>query len=387
MKNYPCLAGGSESSKIIISGNCPPVKQRVIQEQLHRARQKNAAVIIMDYARTGDFSPFLSQNGYPVCHCFTAENNSYTPLDSSLREESLNLRNYAKKMGYSHKEYATMLAFLDFLNRLETKCSSVSSSVGEMLSKFRNQQKFEDFLKKHLTNRTITHKESADFLQTYFEYLEHSIIADVLISEKNFMLNNGGNAFSLSCLRHGETAVLCADKNNSQDTNDFLTEAWTRDIFKIYQNMPLLLIVNGGIHTQIERLYELTETLSHSETGIVYCSYDIFSDCEEKYAENFTSFFDYTLYGRHTGLSATSISRIFGEKWTYKYGYTSGKAEHIRDEWLPFVFSNSDYSLSASTSMTPIKEAVFPIEKIMAMLPNEYIIMDRLSHKFFLASV
>ena len=73
------------------------------------------------------------------------------------------------------------------------------------------------------SSRKIKRKEVDDYIQTYLEYVPSGIIAGILIAEKRFMLNNSGNNFSLSNLNQGEAAVLYADKNNSQDVNDFLS--------------------------------------------------------------------------------------------------------------------------------------------------------------------
>lgn len=385
---YPCLKNGIPQNKILISGNCPDVKKAIIKEQLRRARNQNFSVILLDYARTGDFSPFLSQNGYPVCHRFVAENNTYIPLERSLREDALSLRNSAKKNNYSHKEHASMLALIDFLDNLEKKCGSVSNSVEEMLKKFKNQQKFENFLKEQVINKKIKREETDDYIQTYLEYMPSGIIADVLIAEQKFIFNKGENEFSLSYLKQGEVAVLHASIDNSQDINDFLTEAWTRDILKIYQNMPLVLIINGGVHTQIKRLYELISTLSATETGIVYCCFDIFSGYKAEDSESFTHFFEYVLYGQHTGQSAQNISNLFGEKWVYKYSYTSGTSNSITEEWLPIVFPY-EKSLTTSTSIhrTQVREPEIPQNKIISMTKKEYIILSKNENRYLKASV
>ena len=386
-KDYPCIANGIPQNKILITGNCTPVKTAIIEEQLRRAGQQNFSVIILDYARQGDFSKFLGDNSYPLCHSFFAETDSYTPLECSLREETLNLRDSAKKNNYSHKEHATMVALISFLSELEKKCGSVSKSAEEMLEKFKNQQKFEDFLKAQVINRKIKRKEVDDYIQTYLEYVPSGIIAGILIAEKRFMLDNGGNNFSLSNLNQGEAAVLYADRKDSQDVNDFLSKAWTDDILKLSKKMPLLVIVNSGMHTQIERMSELVGTLSKSYgTGLIYCAYDLFSGCEQKYAENFTNPFEYVAYGQHSGSSASYISSLFGERWTYHYSYTSNTANHIIEEWLPVAFSQS-LTITTGTNRTQAKEPVFPQETIMYMNTKEYILKCRLENKFFKASV
>ena len=58
------------------------------------------------------------------------------------------------------------------------------------------------------SSRKIKRKEVDDYIQTYLEYVPSGIIADILIAEKRFMLNNSGNNFSLSNLNQGETAVF-----------------------------------------------------------------------------------------------------------------------------------------------------------------------------------
>ena len=381
---YPCFANGIPENKIMITGNCQNVKQILVKEQIRKARNKNFSVIIIDYVGK-DFSNFFARNGYPVCHSFTPENSTYKPLDCSVKEETLSLRSSAKKNDYSPREYSSMTVLIKFLNELEKKCGSVSGSVDEMLKKFKNQRKFEDFLKEQVINKKIKRKEATDYIQSYLEYIPSGVIADILAQEQEFMLNGGENVFSLSSLNQGEAAILHADMN--ENVNEFLSQAWTQDIIKLSKTMSMILIINGGFHSQI-RLPELISALSKKESvGIMYCSFDIFSGCEPKKAESFSNYFQYVIYGQHTGSSAKYISDLFGEKWVYKYSYTAGSANNFREEWLPLFSYETSMTKSTSTNRHQVKTSVLPQDKIINFSKKEYILVDKIENRYFKGSV
>jgi len=387
-QNYPCLIR-KDVSKIVISGNCPHVKQEIIQDRLQKARKKNLAVIVLDFGRKGSFSQFLKDNGYYAQHIFTAKNDNYKLISAeSLKQEVFSIRSHAIEMGYSHQEYGTMVSFLNFLLGLEEQCNSVSPSIAKLLDKFKNQEKFEDFLAIQVKNKKIQRKQAKDYIQTYLEYVHAGITADVLISEQNFILSqNQGNDFTLSALKSGEAAIIYADKNNSSNgINDYLCRALTNDIIKLSENLNLLIIANTAQYSQVKRLYEMAESFSHdSQTELIYCANDLFSGVPYEYAESFTKFFEIALYGQHIDSSAEYVSRKFGSHWIPQYSYTTATNPYVYGEYFIDQLLGTDYTITNSVSN--VKERIFTPERIMKMFSNEYIVHDMINGAVCLTSI
>lgn len=367
---------GTSEHKILISGQCPMVKSAYLGSAIREAASSNYIAVIIDYSRSGDFSEFFRKNGFSKQRVFVTERDNYNPLTVSIHTAINNLRTHAQRLGYGHSEYAMMTAFLDFLNNLEEP-SEKSSNVQQLLRKFRNQEKLEEILISHIKNHKITREDAQADIQTYLEYAKSGITVDILLNELGFITTPiyEKTAFSFSDVRLGEAVILYASENNSTDINSYMTRLWTNDILELSKHYPILLAINSGHHSQIERTYELVETLAHKDNvNIVYCSYDLFSGVDVNMAAEFTKIFNYNLYGVHTGDSAEYISRLFGEHWITQYSYTDTRNQRILSENILDRILKTDRSTSIVS--TPIRERVFPPERIMNMSQREYIIFD-----------
>lgn len=366
-----------DTGTVLISGKCPAVNAAYLESKLRQASANGYAAVIIDFCRTGDFSDILNCCNYHDQHFFTAGRDNYKIRDMSLRTAAAELRRYARLAGYDSSVCAQMTAFLNFLIKLELDAEK-SSSVKQLLRKFSNQEKLENELIGLVRKKLLTRQEAQDHIQTYLEYAAGGLTADTLLSELEFMLNCGGdNSFSLTDLRRGEVAVLCADQINSNETNDYLCRTWTSDLISLSEHIPLFIAVNTGFHAQINRLYELFETFAErQDSDLFYSSYDLFSGISEEDARSFAAMFRYNVFGSHNGDSAQKISGMFPEQWVTQINYSDAQNRRILGESLIDMIFDTDHTVTVSSSM--IKERIFPAQNISALSGREFIIFDTL---------
>ena len=374
-----------DGNTLLISGQCAQIKAIYLAEQLKQAAGRGCKAVVIDFGRTGNFSGILDSCGFHSQHTFVAGRDNYTPNETPIREAILNLRTHARRLGYEHSSYAQMTAFLSFLMNLDPgNCSSIQ----QLLRKFSNQEKLENVLLSLVRNRSITCQEAEDNIQIYLEYAASGITADTLLSELEFILKPdiGMNAFSLSELRQGEVAVLYASENNSTDLNDYMARLWTSDLIYMSDNDPLFIVINAGHHPQIDRMYELVETVSHKpNVSIFYSTYDIFSGVSADRAKAFSKLFRYDIYGRHTNDSAQAISSMFSEQWLTQFNYTDARNQRIMGESLIDKLLGTDRTMTVSTSL--IKESIIPAYSIVGLTDYEFIIFDTLTNEVRSASI
>lgn len=365
--------------RLLISGSCPAVKTVYLSEALKSASRSGYGTIVIDYGRTGDFSAILHHHGFTTQRVFTAGRDNYQPVGISVHTAIFQLRTHAQRLGYDPSDCAMMTAFLGFLTEIEPE-DDKSHTIQQLLYRFRNQDKLEEVLITLVRRHVFTRQQATEHIQTYLEYVRSGITADMLLAELKFITtpNQGeGERFSLISPNAGETSILCASENNSTDMNDYLSRLWTADLIQIAENTPLLIIINTGHHQQISRVYELVETLSHKENiRLFYSTYDLFSGVEANQAKAFAKLFNCNVYGTHSGDSAGHISNMFGEHWITQYNCSETKNRRILGESLLDLLFHTDRSVSMTA--TPVKESIFPAEKITAFSPREYVIFDTL---------
>lgn len=368
------------ANRIMISGNCPAVKGAYLSGELRKASIHGYITVIIDFARTGNFTSILNANGYRRQHMFITELDNYKPSYISVRDTVARIRTHAQRLGYKHSEYATMTAFLTFLQQLEYG-ERKSSSLQELLEKFRNQEAVEEHLLTLIRNGIMNRREAEAKMQLYLERVESGMTADILLNEIDFIITPqyGADAFSILNVQDGDAVVLCASCDNSTDINDYMMRLWTCDLINLSRCKPLLIVVNSGIHSQIARSYELIETLSHNpNTALFYATDDLFSGADVSKARAFSKMFCFNLYGTHEGDSAKTISSMFGEHWITHYSYTDTQNRRLLSENVLDRLLKTDYSTAVTATLT--KESIYPAENIIAMTPREYIIYNTDTH-------
>ncbi len=368
-----------DDNTVLISGQCARIKALHLAEQLKQAARRRCKTIVIDFGRTGNFSSILDSCGFRLQHTFVTGRDNYAPKETPIREAVSNLRTHARRLGYEHSSYAQMTAFLSFLISLD---SGNCHSIQQLLRKFSNQEKLEKVLLSLVKSRAITGQEAEDSIQIYLEYAASGITADMLLSELDFILkpNIGANTFSLSALSQGEAAVLYASENNSTDLNDYMARLWTSDLIHMSDSDSLFIVINAGHHPQIDRMYELVETISHKpNVKLFYSSYDIFSGISTDKAKAFSKLFRYNIYGRHANDSAQAISSMFEERWLTQFNYADAHNQRIMGESLIDKILGTDHSTTVSTSL--VKESIFPAYSIVNLTDYEFIILDTLTNE------
>lgn len=375
------LAGNT----VLVSGQCPEIKANFLANELCEASRKRYKTVVIDFGRTGDFSGILEHCGYHTQHVYVVGRDNYTQLGMSVRDAVFKLRTHAQRLGYEHSSYGQMTAFLSFLLELD---SGESQTVQQLLRKFKNQDKLERVLLSLVRRRIITGEDAEESIQTYLEYVGSGVTADTLLAELNFLTkpNADRNSFSLSVLNSGEAAVLYASTNNSTDLNDYMSRLWTSDLIQIADTEPMLVVINAGHHSQIERMYELIETLSHSENvSLFYSSYDLFSGVNADRAKVFAKMFRYDVFGRHANDSAHIISSMFREQWLTQFNYADAHNQRIMGESLIDKMLGTDHTMTVSTSM--IKESIIPAYSIVSLSDYEFLVFDTISNDVQSASI
>lgn len=368
------LAGNT----VLVSGQCPEIKANFLANELCEASRKRYKTVVIDFGRTGDFSGILEHCGYHTQHVYVVGRDNYTQLGMSVRDAIFKLRTHAQRLGYEHLSYGQMTAFLSFLLEID---SGESPTVQQLLRKFKNQDKLERVLLSLVRRGIITGEDAEDSIQTYLEYVGSGVTADTLLAELNFLTkpNADRNSFSLSALNSGEAAVLYASTNNSTDLNDYMSRLWTSDLIQIADTEPMLVVINAGHHSQIERMYELIETLSHSENvNLFYSSYDLFSGVNADRAKAFAKMFRYDVFGRHANDSAQIISSMFREQWLTQFNYADAHNQRIMGESLIDKMLGTDHTMTVSTSM--IKESIIPAYSIVSLSDYEFLVFDTISN-------
>lgn len=363
---------------VLISGQCTAVKANFLANKLKDASRRNCKAVVIDFGRTGDFTGILNHCGYHLQHKYDAEKDNYTRLALPVRVAINHLRTHAMRMGYEHSSYSQMTAFLSFLMEID---SMESQTVQQLLKKFRNQEKLEKILLLKVRSRSLSGEDAEDMIQTYLEYVGSGVTADTLLAELDFITrpNISDNTFSFSVLGPGEAAVLCASKNNSTDLNDYMSRLWTTDLIQIADDEPLLIVINAGHHSQIERMYELIETLSHSgNVNLFYCSYDLFSGAEVERVKAFAKLFNYNVFGRHANDSAEKISSMFKEQWLTQFNYADAHNHRIMGESLIDKMLGTDHTMTVSTTM--VKESIIPAYSIVSMDDHEFLVLNTSSN-------
>ena len=376
-----------DTNTILISGHCPEVKTNVASRQLKTASENGYKTIIIDFGRTADFSGLLNHCGYSSIHTFVTGQDNYIPLEIPIYEAVSRLRTHALRLGYSHSVYSQMTAYLNFLMEID-QTSDKSRTLQQLLRKFSNQDKFEREMLSLVRNHTITGQEAEDYIQTYLEFAVGGLTADTLISELEFILKPDirTEEFSLSHLKPGEAAVLYASNNNSTDTNDYMSKLWSSDLIGMSEKDQLMIIINAGHYSQISRMYELVETLSHkTNTKMLYCAYDLFSDVSAEKSKAFAKIFTYDLYGTHANDSAKIISSMFSEQWLTQFNYTNTRDKRVFHESILDRILGTDHTLAVSTTF--IKESLIPAEKIVNLRSREFVIFNTLTNTAYTARI
>lgn len=368
-------------SSLLISGICPKMKSKLFSYQLRSASRAGHTAIVIDFGRTGDFNSFLADCGYPHSKRFTAGKDNYAysfrAENLSVRSAISNLRSYASGLGYSREVCSQMTAFLHLISKLEAD-DGRSRTVGQLLNRFSNQEKLEIVLEAQVRNRKISMTEGKEIIQKYLEYVSSGVTADCLLDELDFIMtpDNSRGSFSLSDMRPGEAAVLCSSDNNTDDLNDHMSLMWTADIIKLADmNMPLLIGINAGHHSQIERMYKLTETLcERPNVRFFYSTYDLFSGTDEERAKAFAKLFRYDLFSSHSNDSAVKISSMFHDYWVTQYNHADAHNKRLMGESLIDKFLGTDHTETITTAL--FKEKIIPAEQIVKMPPDEFIVYD-----------
>ena len=371
----------SLDGSLLISGICPGIKSRLFSYQLGAACRSGYAAIIIDFGKTGDFNSFLAGCGYTAPKSFTAGKDNYADIlraeGRSVREAISSLRSYASRLGYNHEVCSQMTAFLNLISKLET-ADDRSRTAGQLLNRFSSQEKLELVLEKQVRNGLISVDEARDIIQKYLEYVSAGVTADHLIDELDFLMtpDDSPNSFSLSDMRPGEAAVLCASGNNTDDLNDHMSLMWTADIIKLAErNTPLIIGINAGHHPQTERMYELTETLcERPNVRLLYSTYDLFAGADEERTKAFAKLFRYDLFGSHSNDSAVKISSMFPDQWTTLCSRSDAHNKRILGENLIDRFFGTDHTETITTSL--FKEKIIPAETIVNLMPEEFIVYD-----------
>lgn len=374
-----------DDNTVLISGQCARVKALYLADQLRKAAAARCKAVVIDFGRTGSFSGILNSAGFHLQRSFVVGKDNYAPIDTSVRDAVLNLRTHAHRLGYEHSSYAQMTAFLNFLINLD---SGNCHNIRQLLKKYSNQEKLEKELLLIVRNKTMTVQQAEENIQTYLEYAASGVTADILLSELDFILrpDTEANAFSLSDLRQGEAAVLYASENNSTDLNDYMARLWTIDLIHMAESEPLFIAINAGHYPQIDRMYELAETVSHNpHVSIFYSSYDIFSGVSADRAKAFSKLFCYDIYGRHTGDSAMAISSMFSEHWLTQLNYADAHNRRIMGENLIDKILGTDHTMTISTSL--IKESIIPAYSIAGLSDHEFIRFNTITNEVRSASV
>ncbi len=149
---------------------------------------------------------------------------------------------------------------------------------------------------------------------------------------------------------------------------------------------PLFIVIIAGHHPQIDRMYELVETVSHkSNVKLLYSSYDIFSGISVDRAKAFSKLFHYDIYGRHANDSAQAISSMFSEQWLTQFNYADAYNQRIMGESLIDTMLGTAKTMTISTSL--VKESIIPAYSIVGLTDYEFIIYDTIINKVQSASI
>lgn len=373
-------------NSLLISGICPDVKSRYFMAQLTQASREGYLSVIIDFGRTGDFAGLLNRCGYSAPKMFVAGSENYRDLFHAgslpVKRAIFHLRNHAARTGYDRVLCSNMTALLSFLADLEME-EDHSHTVGELLDKFSNQDKLEQILEEYVRHGRISVYKARDYIQKYLEYISAGVTADVLLDELHFLMTpgNGKEDFSLLDMSHGEAVVLSAYENNSVDINDYMARVWNSDLIELAnKNIPMLIGINSSYYSQIDRVYELVETLNDKpNVRFFYSVYDLFSGVSEERAKAFAKMFRYNIFSSHSFDSAVKISGLFSEHWVTRFDYADSRNHRIMKESLIDKIFGTDHTTTVSTSL--VKESIFPAENIVDLAPEEYIVFDNFTNE------
>lgn len=370
MINYLDFYENHPENNIIVSGMCPFVKEAFAEKALKSALLQKRKVLLLDFQRKSDFSDFLNGNGFSDHFVYKFENNAYKS-DMTVS----NFRNHAKKILANNAKTAELTSLLVFLDSLENN----NSSLNELLYKFRNQQQVESVLINQIKNRKISHQEAQYKLQRYLELIPNGIIADNILDDFEFVISyNKKSVFSISELDRHDAVVMYMDKNNSADSNTYLAEQVTNDIIRYISKNNCLIIVQSGIYNQTERLYEMIETLSKSDSYVLYFSDNIFSAVEKYRTFDFLNLFTYNIFGKTPFPYSKNVSELLGEreieKITSVSEYDSRNYSFFSERIINRLFATDDYS--ESTTFALVNEPFVKPEELQNMGEKSYIWYD-----------